>query len=108
MDLGFWFYGSRFWFRTNFLFAVKNDQNYDESGNPWYSTWLLNFQIHSEKNGLKWSCNITKKDIFGKSGFYWNLLENKNAIKNQRNGIKVSPRWSIFSGFLAIRYMFGL
>jgi hypothetical protein len=40
MDLAFCFYGSRFCFRTNFLFAVKNDQNYDESGNPWYSTWV--------------------------------------------------------------------
>jgi hypothetical protein len=34
MDLIFWFR-----FCANFLFDVKNDQNDDESGNLWYSTW---------------------------------------------------------------------
>jgi hypothetical protein len=38
MDLAFCSYGSRFCFRTNFLFAIKNDQNYDESRNPCYLT----------------------------------------------------------------------
>jgi hypothetical protein len=29
--------------------------------------------------------NINKTDICGKSGFYWDLREQKNGIKNQEN-----------------------